>query len=352
MAEKTIDERLMGAVRQTMARHAMLPAEGVRAPLVLMVSGGSDSVALAYLLPRLADTHPCTILHINHLLRGAEADEDERFVAALAQGLGIPCEARRIDVAALAAAQGAAGNIEQVGRQQRYQAADALLDRLCTGAGADPRFGRIAVAHTRDDRVETFLMRVIVGGGASGLSSIPAVNGRVIRPLLDCTREQLREWLAARPWREDRTNEDTRYARAFVRHELIPLMQARNPAVLTTIARSLDVLVSEDAYLRAQAEQLCSRYLGEGPDGSVSADSALFTEDPVLIRRIIREACVRAMPEGARITFDHIERIATQGEHVGFATDIPGDVTVRNVYGTLIFRQKTASEQPKRQPRP
>ncbi|MDR3314908.1 MAG: tRNA lysidine(34) synthetase TilS [Coriobacteriales bacterium] len=370
MVERAIEEKLTGVVRQTLARHNMLPAAecasesaadpapelatepaaSVQLPIVLMVSGGSDSVALAHLLPRLLPAHSCTILHVNHLLRGVESDEDERFVRALAESLDTPCEIRRIDVAARAAEQGAVGNVEQVGRQQRYRVAHELLDQLCAEAGTDPQLGRIAVAHTQDDRVETYLMRVIVGGGTSGLASIPAVNGRVIRPLLDCTRAQLREWLAARSWRDDRSNEDTRHARAFVRHELIPLLQTRNPDVVATIARSLEVLTAEDAYLKAQTEQLCSRFLKTAFDGSVRLAPAFFKEDPVFIRRVIREACIRAMPEAARITFAHIEKIATRGAHVGFATDIPGDVTVRNVYGTLIFRQKTASEQPKHQP--
>jgi tRNA(Ile)-lysidine synthase len=363
--------------------------------VVLMVSGGSDSVALAQVLPGLYPQHRYTILHINHQLRGAEADEDERFVAVLARRLGLPCEIRRIDVTALTAAQ-ANGNLEDVGRQARYRAATELLDGLCREAGLDPAQGRIATAHTRDDRVETLFMRLVVGGGAGGLSSIPFVNGRTIRPLLDCTRAELRELLReasqAQPpcehglWREDASNRDTRRLRAFVRHEVVPLLEARNSRLLATVARSLDVLASEDAYLQRRVEELleqtCTLHPSATPasasvargtqepppsasqpaptasqsapasgPGELHISAALFDEDPVLVRRAIREACRRVMPANARLTFEHIDAIAAKGRHIGFSTDIPGDVTVRNVYGTLVIRQKTAAERPRHDPR-
>jgi tRNA(Ile)-lysidine synthase len=356
-------------------------------PVVLMVSGGSDSVALMRLLPLLHPQHSYTVLHINHMLRGKDADEDECFVLDLAQACGLPAESRRVDVGFLAAKSG--GNLEEVGREQRYLAANELLDRLCAQAGCTPEQGRIATAHTLDDRAETFFMRVIVGGGGSGLSSIPLVNGRVIRPLLTCTREELREWLQLHSksshdplWREDVSNRDTSRLRAFVRHEFIPLAQTRNPYVAHTIARSLDVLSAEDALLTRLAADLEKRYVCEtsgpsGPSGpfdpperpvliptsttgpsesaasapSLAIDTALFGEEQALVRRVIRTACKRVMPPTARITFEHIENIVANGRHFGFATDIPGDVTVRNVYGTLVIRQKTAGEKPRHDPR-
>jgi tRNA(Ile)-lysidine synthase len=350
-----------------------------------------------------------TILHVNHQLRGTDADGDERFVRDLAHELGLACEVRRIDVVALTAAQ-TNGNIEDVGRQARYRVAGGVLDELCEQAGLDPAQGRIATAHTRDDRVETLFMRLIVGGGGSGLSSIPFVNERSIRPLLDCTRAELREWLRAGAvretkgdgssvlpdcsdrkdigeagktdepsplvsresalWREDASNQDTRRFRAFVRHEVMPLLKTRNSDMPATVARSLDVLASEDAYLQKRADELLEQNLAsrttersvlttpalyatppkeENDELCLSAE--LFNADPVLVRRVIREACRRVMPTTARLTFAHIDNIAANGRHIGFATDIPGDVTVRNVYGTLVIRQKTAAEKPRHDPR-
>jgi tRNA(Ile)-lysidine synthase len=421
---------LIDRVRLTVETHRMLPefARPAQMPVVLMVSGGSDSVALARLLPEMYPRCFYTILHINHQLRGEDADGDERFVSALAEELGLPCEVRRIDVAALAAVR-ANGNVEDVGRDVRYRAANEVLDELCRQTGLAPAQGRIATAHTRDDRVETLFMRLVVGGGGSGLSSIPFVNERAIRPLLDCTRAELREELRKRSsvsavlrrgvacnalacdptcpvsphelWREDASNKDTQRLRAFVRHEVIPLLETRNPDLLTTVARSLDVLADEDSYLQARVDELleqnCAWHSTKAPDPSDPSDpsdppdpsapsdpsdspappkssdfpavldqpnqpnpsaqselhlsTALFDENPVIVRRVVRAACKCVMPANARLTFAHIDNIAKNGRHIGFATDIPGDVTVRNVYGTLVIRQKTAAEKPRHDPR-
>jgi hypothetical protein len=180
-----------------------------------------------------------------------------------------------------------------------------------------------------------------------------------------------------------------------VRHEVIPLLKTRNPDLLTTVARSLDVLVDEDSYLQTRVDELleqnCIWYPAETPDSSKSTglsgssdlsdssspsksvdpssptdllatlpqpfqgelrlSAALFDEAPVLVRRVVRAACKCVMPTNARLTFAHIDDIATKGRHIGFATDIPGDVTVRNVYGTLVIRRKTAAEKPRHDPR-
>jgi tRNA(Ile)-lysidine synthase len=389
-----------------------------------MVSGGSDSVALARLLPQLYPQNAYTVLHINHQLRGEDADEDERFVVDLATRLGLPCVARRVDVATHAAQTG--DNLEQAGRVLRYGAAQELLDELCERYGCDPADGCIATAHTRDDRVETFFMRAIVGGGAGALSSIPYRNGRVVRPLLDCSREQLRDYLltseqasdalspsssasniasaagatsvlatpvvpadapiAGNPWREDDTNGDTARLRAFVRHEVMPLAQTRNPRLLETVTRSLDTLACDDAFLTRLANELAKRFVtwsddddngswggsdsgsrGSGSNsggqsdsdgggsgsrgdswgsdsdnsGSARIDAALFAEDQALVRRVVKAVCERVVAPGVRLTSAHIVRIAEQGNRVGFVTVVPGDVMVANEYGTLVFRRKT-----------
>jgi tRNA(Ile)-lysidine synthase len=372
-------------VERTLGCHDMLSV-GHDVPVILMVSGGSDSVAMARILPQLLPRRRFTILHINHQLRGKEADEDERFVVELARELGLPCEVRRFDVATLAANSG--DNVEQAGRAVRYAAANELLDELCLKADVDPAFGRIATAHTLDDRAETFFMRTIVGAGMGALSSIPYRNERVIRPLLDCSRQQLRDWReqqgatqqgtsrqgatrqgttqqdtshlgekqqdtvpAGSPagfhWREDATNSDTSHSRAFVRHELIPLMQARNPELLQTVAGTLDNLACDDRLLSKMMDELEQRLVihDDNPqNGIVKIDGALFHEDRALVRRLIRRVCSRVAPKDKRITHEHIVSIAEQGNRVGFVTVIPGAITVTNEYGTLVISRKEEPE--------
>src|SRR5262245_2206281 len=125
--------------------------------------------------------------HLHHGLRGAEADADERFCAALAARTGMPFVSERADVAALARAE--KRSIEDAARAARY----AFLERAAAGLGADV----IAVAHTKDDQAETFLLRLLRGAGTRGLGSIRPRAGRVIRPLLEVDRAELRAYLSA-----------------------------------------------------------------------------------------------------------------------------------------------------------
>ena len=240
----------------------------LRAPVVLMVSGGADSTALLVMAATSAldiDDGRGTariarerlhVLHINHGLRGLDADEDEEFVRGLAAEYGIPCTVERLDVAALAAKT--SDNVENAGREARYAAAARLANELSEQFGTPRAAARICTAHTADDRAETFFMNAIRGSGAPGLSSIPRRRNRIVRPLLDKTHDELCEYLRMRGivWREDDTNRDTRYLRAYVRHELMPVVERRNPRVVASIASTCDILSDEDAYLGALASRL------------------------------------------------------------------------------------------------
>ena len=244
---------------------------GPQTPVLLMVSGGSDSTALAYLAAELRERGAIGllgILHVNHRLRGADADADEAFVSRLAELLAIPLFARSIDVGRIAAAEG--GNVEAVARRERYRAANEALAELCRRAAAPLAEGRIFTAHTADDRVESFYMRSIVGTGPGGFRAMRYRNGRVCRPLLEAGREELRDYLRERVetglpavrdemgalWREDATNAHTDRFRAFVRHEIVPRAKERNPHLLATLTRTMDLIADEDDMLQAQAGAL------------------------------------------------------------------------------------------------
>jgi tRNA(Ile)-lysidine synthase len=315
-----------------------------------MVSGGSDSVALLRLADALyRDAYGAEassdataslgspaflrVLHVNHRLRGAEADGDEQFVVALSSQLGIPCIVKRADVAAQAAKTGE--GIEQTGRTLRYRFAQATLDEFSAELGVAPSCGRILTAHTADDRAETLLQRLIVGGGGSSLASIPGRNGRIARPLLGCTRQELRSWLISLDtgidgclWREDASNLDTQFSRAFVRHELLPLLASRNPGIVEGLNRTATVLSDESAWMDTLALEL------------LPLTQESFTAPLPLLRRAVYLACNHAIAEfapAARITFEHVERIVRGGCRNGFACQIPGGIEVRTVDGAIRF---------------
>lgn len=290
----------------------------LRAPVVLMVSGGADSTALLVLAAtssldiddgrgsaRIARER-LHVLHVNHQLRGIDAEEDEEFVRGLADRYGIPCTVCRADVAALAAQTD--GNVENAGRELRYREANRLANALSAEFGTPRSSARILTAHTADDRAETFFMNAIRGTGASGLSSIPRRRNRIVRPLLDRTHEDLCDLLRMRGivWREDQTNSDTRYLRSFVRHEVMPRVRARNPRVTASLANTCDILSEEDAYLTAVSSRTLRELTRRSSEGVLTLDAARLAACEVAIaRRAVRQAILLVCPD-ARLEARHV----------------------------------------------
>ena len=261
-------------MRRTLVEHQLAAPD---AAVLLMVSGGSDSTALAYLAAELRDAGelgPLAMLHVNHQLRGADADGDAQFVATLAEALGIPLFACEVDVAG--EAQRTGGNVEAVARSERYLAANEALRSMAFHEGCPLSEARIFTAHTADDRIESFYMRSIVGTGPGGFRSMLYRNGPVARPLLDATRDELRTYIKARAaaadaaptpdapcvrdsqgalWREDATNAHTDRFRAYVRHEVVSQAKAWNPRMPENLVRTMNLIAEEDDMLDAMAAQ-------------------------------------------------------------------------------------------------
>ncbi|HEV8585813.1 MAG TPA: tRNA lysidine(34) synthetase TilS [Methylomirabilota bacterium] len=197
---------LVHDVRSTIRRHAMLAGGET---VLVSVSGGADSVALLHVLKTLAPPLALTlhVLHVDHGLRPDSARDGE-FVRALGARLGVPVEVVRVQVGT--------GSVEAAARAARHAALEAAADR----AGAT----RIALGHTADDQAETLLMRLLEGTGVRGLAGIPAVRGRLIRPLLESRHRATVAMLAAAglEWLEDPSNRDPRFFRNRVRHTLLP----------------------------------------------------------------------------------------------------------------------------------
>jgi tRNA(Ile)-lysidine synthase len=311
----------------------------VGAPVVALVSGGADSVALLRLLAdgALGEIGPLRVVHVNHMLRGVESDADARFVDALCQRLGVDCDVVAFDVAEHAREHSL--NLEDAGRRIRYRFAEEALDALCAQAGVRPHEGRIATAHSRDDRVETFLMRAITGAGAAGLSSIPFERGRIVRPLLDCDRAPIREWLSdlGQEWREDATNADTARLRAYVRAEMIPVAERINPAFRETLARSIGILGDEDALLGRMASDFARDFAETTSDRVVFDRELMCTLDRAMARRTVRAALTGAFPEASRLEASHVDAIVDGLSVVEFSRDLGQGLRAETEYDRLII---------------
>src|SRR6266851_863953 len=224
-----MNKDLYRRVLETVARHAMIrPGDRIG----IGVSGGADSVAMLRIFAELRTQFGIAVhvLHFHHQLRGTAADEDERFVKALAEEFQLEFEPGRADVAGEARLHG--WNVEDASRRLRYQ----FFASVAEARGLN----RVAVAHTANDQAETVLSHLLRGTGLTGLAGIYPVAGQVIRPLLELERGELREYLSdlGQSWREDATNQDTSRPRARIRHKLIPiLLHDFDPAVVTRLSR-------------------------------------------------------------------------------------------------------------------
>lgn len=325
--------------RSIVSRHNMLPRGSA---VLAMVSGGADSIALLRMLDagELGILGALSVLHVNHQLRGHESDADEAFVRSTCEVLGVHCVVVRYDVAAYAEAEGL--NLEDAGRRVRYRFAEAELDSLCATAGVKAEAGRIAVAHTFDDRLETFLARMVSGAGAGGLRSIAPVRGRVIRPLLGSRRSDVTAYLEGlgQSWREDASNEDTARQRAWVRHELLPLVERRNPSFDTVAARTLAILGEEDDLLSEMAAAFARDFTNTVDGALVFERSMMGTLSRPMARRTVREALLGAFPQASRLEAEHVDAVVDGMAEERFAHDLPFGLRAETEYSKLRIFQR------------
>ena len=314
---------LIERVRLTIRRHALL-TRGGRA--LVAVSGGPDSVALAHLLLELQTTGELTVAglaHFNHQLRGPDADGDEAFCRGMALALGLPIEVARADVRA--AAREAQRSVEDVARELRYAFFEQAADRFAADA--------IAVGHSLDDQAETFLLRLVRGSGARGLAGILPRAGRVIRPLLDISRADLRQYAADRAlaFRTDASNADLSIPRNRVRHELIPYLERQfSPGISHVLAREAATAREDENRLEQEAIDFTRSIVLRTTGGKIEIDaSALRSLHPALAARVARHALSMLAPERF-IGFDHVARLLQFAEAVeGEVADLPGQRVIR-----------------------
>lgn len=356
-AEQT--ETLVDRVAETLEARALA---GVDTPVLLMVSGGSDSTALAYVASELRERGALgqlAMLHVNHQLRGDDADDDARFVARLAELLNIPLFSCDIDIAGEARRTGE--NVEAVARRERYLAANEALESLCLHAAAPLADGRILTAHTSDDRVESFYMRSIVGTGPGGFRAMKYRNGPVVRPLLDASREELRAYVSEREqagvpvacdgegnlWREDATNAHTDRFRAYVRHEIVPRAKERNPQLLEVLGRTMNLIADEDDMLERMVDELMAGHveaLGDDYGAGCVLAPAFGAEPLPLRRRAVLRALQLMLGRDARVETASVEAVlaafdegADGKPRGGYVTNIQGDLAVSaNKHGVRI----------------
>lgn len=305
--------------------------------VLVALSGGADSVCLLHSLVKLEESLNIKVYaaHLNHMIRGSEADEDENFVRSFCKKQGVKLFVKKVNVPELASERGY--TLEEGGREARYEFFSQLRD--------EKKIKKIATAHNKNDRAETVLMRILRGTGVDGISGIPKTrDGGIIRPLLDVSREEIEEYCLENElsYCTDSTNLDNEYTRNRIRNELIPYLKENfNPKVVDSVVRFSE-LASEDAeFLNAYAKRLYKRINNPMPK---KKPCVLHIESLELIEssiksRLIRIAAADALKtENLKLEQKHIrDIIALCGSESGTGIDISGNLRVENQYGWLVF---------------
>ncbi len=314
------------------------------------VSGGADSVALLRALDELRPELGIALcaVHFHHGIRGAAADQDEAFVAELAQQLGVKYVIGRGDVPAHA--KHSRQSLETAARELRYRFFESVLRSGVVD--------KIATAHTMDDQAETVLMRTLRGAGTRGLSGIHAEKdaGRYLRPLLGVRRQQLEEYLRAlgQTWREDASNADRKHFRNQVRHDLLPtLVKDFNPNIVPVLARSAELAHAEEDYWSQEMARLLPLVLlpgkparGGGRSSSPTADQAMafnlevLNQQPLAVQRRLLLAALRA--RDLETDSAHIETLLEVARSNAKAAELPGGWKVSRSFRELSLEPPAA----------
>ena len=297
----------------------MLPPEG--GTILCAVSGGRDSMCLLHYLYEASKQHGFTVAaaHLNHLMRDT-AMRDVNFVRDFCENRGIPFFVEEAPVCKMAEEWNV--SVEESGRRLRYE----MLYRTADAIGAE----KIATAHHREDQAETVLLHLLRGTGPEGLGGIPPVRGRLIRPLLQTSRQEIEQYLSDNGIGhiEDETNENMAFARNRLRRIIWPELESINPAASENIARAARIMRKENAFL----DELAASYLPT--EGTRIKCDVLLGAPEVLQGRMLRLLIDRLSVGKKDFGEAHIEALQRLAESGGML-NLPSGVVARCDNGEL-----------------
>jgi tRNA(Ile)-lysidine synthase len=279
--------------------YSMLSA-GAR--VIVAVSGGADSMALLSVLCQLRTVYTLhlRVAHVNHLLRGSESFRDAGFVQQQAKRRGVPYHQVEVDVKSFQRDKNLSP--QHAARLLRYE----YLYSLCQTLDAT----HVALGHTADDQVETFLLRLLRGSGPAGLVGIPPVRKPFIRPLITTHRAAILAYLTTEgiPWMEDSTNTQRTYLRNRIRLDVLPMLQCINPQVSQRLLAVGNMLSAENAFLEQHTDDFVQQAVQWKPGKRVAISRNLYRSAPLAVqRRLLRRLADTLLPPSSIASFDHIE---------------------------------------------
>ena len=276
--------------------------------VVLAVSGGPDSICMLDILNDIKNDETIdmnfeiVVAHVNHMIR-KEAEEDAKYVKKYCEEKQIEFYSKSIDVQKMA--NNNKIGLEEAGRKARYDFFDEILER--TNAQ------KIAIAHNKNDKVETVLMHILRGSGINGLKGIEPKREKYIRPLIECERNEIEEYCNEKNLqpRIDKTNFENEYTRNKVRNLLIPYIQKEfNPNLIKTIDRLSNLVAEEENYMDKQVEKVYKEILISENQKEIQLDLKMFNlQEKVIKSRVILYTITRLFGNSKGLEKIHIEDI-------------------------------------------
>ena len=319
--------------------------------VVLGVSGGADSICMLKILSDLQKRLGISmyVLHINHQIRGEEADEDAAFVKKICTKFKVPHRIINVDVPALAEAEGL--SVEEAGRYIRYDE----FSKYAYEVGAT----KIAVAHNSNDNAETVLMNLARGTGIKGLGGIPPkremedANGNiveVIRPILCLSRKEIEQYLKENEieYRNDSTNDSTDYTRNKIRLEIMPILENINDNAMQNITNASNELADTSEYIEKDVDEAYDEYVSE-ENGKLFLSDESFAIDPIVLTGVIRKMIENTAGKLKDITRIHVgDVVSLSDKQVGKKVDLPYSIVAEREYeGISISTEDDKSDEEK-----
>ena len=289
------------AVLKTIKKYNLIEAKD---KIVLGVSGGPDSLFMLNILNELKEELDIELIvaHINHMIR-AEADEEEQFVKEFCKKINVKFYSKRIEVEKYA--NNNKIGLEEAGRKIRYEFFEEILQK--------DNANKIAVAHNKNDKVETIIMHLLRGSGVSGLQGIQAKTNKIIRPIIEIERKDIEKYCEDQKLdpRIDKSNFDNTYTRNKIRNVVIPYIKDEfNPNIIEAMTRLSEVITEENVYLKKVTETEYEKILIQKRENEILLDLKKFNElDNIIKKRIILYTVSKLRGGSQGIEKIHIEDI-------------------------------------------
>lgn len=325
--QKKVLDTILGLPQK--GSHLIEHGEGV----IVGLSGGHDSVCLLHVLHSLSEALQIKLyaVHINHMLRGMEANADEQYAAELCRELGIPFSAIRVDVGAMAKERGV--SLEEAGRDVRYRE----FYKCAQAVGA----AKIAVAHNRNDQAETVMMHIIRGSGTAGLVGMEYRRGIIIRPILDITRDEIEKYCreAGLSPRTDRSNLAEEFTRNRVRLGLFPYINENFRINIVDSLCRLSVHAAEDnSFMEQCAKDSYNEAISNKTSGMIELKGEKLSElAPAIRNRVFKLAIVHVAGSSTGISSIHyssLSELVIKGR-TGAQAELPDGIRAIYSYGIL-----------------